>query len=64
MVFTNYHQMEKLHLVTSSMSLPNGIALSNDEKFVYVNNAGNLDPKIMRFNLSSLMENFSLMEKN
>tara|TARA_B100000941_G_scaffold285187_1_gene256880 strand:- start:289 stop:1287 length:999 start_codon:yes stop_codon:yes gene_type:complete len=44
----------KISLITSSMSLPNGIAVSNDEKYLYVNNAGKEDPKIMRFNLSSL----------
>ena len=44
----------KISLVTSSMSLPNGIVVSKDEKYLYVNNAGKVDPKIMRFNLSSL----------
>jgi len=44
----------KISLITSSMSLPNGIAVSKDEKYLYVNNAGKEDPKIMRFNLSSL----------
>ena len=42
-----------LHLITKEMSLPNGIALSNDEKFVYVNNCGTEDPKIMKFNTST-----------
>ena len=40
----------EITLVSSSMSLPNGIAVSNDEKYIYVNNAGSEDPKIMRFN--------------
>lgn len=42
-----------LHLITKEMSLPNGIALSNDEKYVYVNNCGTEDPKIMKFNTST-----------
>ena len=29
----------KISLVTSSMSLPNGIVVSKDEKYLYVNNA-------------------------
>ena len=37
----------KISLVTSSMSLPNGIVVSKDEKYLYINNAGKLDPKIM-----------------
>jgi len=44
----------KISLITPSMSLPNGIAVSKDEKYLYVNNAGSEDPKIMRFNLKSL----------
>ena len=32
------------------MTRPNGIALSLDEKYIYVNNSDRNDPKIMRFN--------------
>ena len=35
------------------MTLPNGIALSLDEKFLYVNNSGRDDPKIMRFDVEN-----------
>ena len=42
-----------LHLITKEMSLPNGITLSNDEKYIYVNNCGTEDPKIMKFNTST-----------
>ncbi len=38
-----------LYLISDQMSLPNGIALSNDEKFLYVNNAGSQRPVIMRY---------------
>ena len=31
------------------MSIPNGIVLSLDEKYVYVNNSDTEDPKIMKF---------------
>ena len=37
-------------LITKEMTRPNGIALSLDEKYIYVNNSDRNDPKIMRFN--------------
>ena len=38
-----------LTLVSKEMSIPNGIVLSLDEKYVYVNNSDTEDPKIMKF---------------
>ena len=40
-------------LITKEMTRPNGIALSLDEKYIYVNNSDRNDPKIMRFNSKS-----------
>ena len=40
---------KEIFLITDKMTLPNGIALSLDEKSLYVNNSGRDDPKIMRF---------------
>jgi gluconolactonase len=40
----------KVELISKEMTLPNGIALSLDEKYIYVNNSDRAnDPKIMRF---------------
>jgi gluconolactonase len=39
-----------IKLITKEMTRPNGIALSLDEKYIYVNNSDRNDPKIMRFN--------------
>ena len=40
----------KVDLISKEMTLPNGIALSLDEKYIYVNNSDREnDPKIMRF---------------
>ena len=49
----------KISVITSSMSLPNGIAISNDEKYIYINNAGKKDPKIIRFDVESSIETVS-----
>ena len=38
-----------MSLVSKEMSIPNGIVLSLDEKYVYVNNSDTDDPKIMKF---------------
>ena len=46
----------KISVITSLMSLPNGIAISNDEKYIYINNAGKKDPKIIRFDIESSKE--------
>ena len=54
----------KISVITSSMSLPNGIAISNDEKYIYINNAGKKDPKIIRFDVESSTELFFLTAKN
>ena len=42
-----------IELITKEMTRPNGIALSLDEKYIYVNNSDRNDPKIMRFNSKS-----------
>lgn len=42
-----------LKLISKEMTRPNGIALSLDEKYIYVNNSDRNDPKIMRFNSKS-----------
>ncbi len=39
-----------IKVISKKLSLPNGIALSLDEKYIYVNNSGQKDPKIMRYN--------------
>ena len=54
-VFKYDIQKESLSLI-SDKYLPNGIALSNDEKFLYVNKMGILDedPKILKINLDDL----------
>ena len=46
-----------LFLISKEMSLPNGIALSLDEKHVYVNNCGSEDPKIMKFDTKTFEGN-------
>lgn len=43
----------RIKLITKEMTRPNGIALSIDEKYIYVNNSDRDDPKIMRFNSKS-----------
>ena len=47
------NRKKEIFLITDKMTLPNGIALSLDEKFLYVNNSGRDDPKIMRFDVEN-----------
>ena len=46
----------KISLVTNDIDLPNGIALSPDEKFLYVNKMGMLDqnPQIIKIDLQNM----------
>jgi gluconolactonase len=46
----------KLSLISNKVNVPNGIALSTDEKFLYVNKMGMFDgnPNILKFDLESL----------
>tara|TARA_B100001027_G_scaffold185102_1_gene137308 strand:+ start:251 stop:1228 length:978 start_codon:yes stop_codon:yes gene_type:complete len=47
----------ELLLISKEMSRPNGIALSLDEKYIYVNNSDpENDPKILRFKTSNFEE--------
>lgn len=47
---------DKIHLVTDNIDLPNGIALSPDEMFLYVNKMGMLDqnPQIIKIDLQNM----------
>ena len=52
-----YSKYGNLSLISGDMSRPNGIALSLDEKYIYVNNSDpKNDPKILRFNTSNFEE--------
>ena len=52
-----YSKDGKVSLVSSKMSRPNGIALSLDEKYIYVNNSDpKNDSKILRFKTSNFEE--------
>ncbi|MBT4708637.1 MAG: SMP-30/gluconolactonase/LRE family protein [Flavobacteriaceae bacterium] len=46
----------ELTLISSDLSLPNGIALSNDEKYLFVNNSDDNNPVITRYDVG---DNFS-----
>ena len=43
----------KLELISDSMEFPNGVGLSPDEKYLYVNSSDMTKPEMMRFDLSS-----------
>ena len=43
----------ELSLISKEVSIPNGIALSLDEKYIYVNNSDGESPVIMKFDLSN-----------
>ena len=52
-----YSKNGEVTLITKDMSRPNGIALSLDEKYIYVNNSDpENDPKILRFKTSNFEE--------
>ena len=52
-----YSKNGEVFLLSDNMSRPNGIALSLDEKYVYVNNSDpENDPKILRFKTSNFEE--------
>ncbi len=52
-----YSKHGEVFLISSNMSRPNGIALSLDEKYIYVNNSDpQNDPKILRFKTSNFEE--------
>ena len=52
-----YSKDGEVLLISSNMSRPNGIALSLDEKYIYVNNSDpQNDPKILRFKTSNFEE--------
>ena len=52
-----YSKDGEVFLISSNMSRPNGIALSLDEKYIYVNNSDpQNDPKIFRFKTSNFEE--------
>ena len=52
-----YSKDGEVFLISSNMSRPNGIALSLDEKYIYVNNSDpQNDPKILRFKTSNFEE--------
>ena len=52
-----YSKDGEVFLISSNMSRPNGIALSLDEKYIYVNNSDpKNDPKILRFKTSNFEE--------
>ena len=52
-----YSTSGKVFLISKEMSRPNGIALSLDEKYIYVNNSDpENDPKILRFKTSNFEE--------
>ena len=46
---------KELSLITSEIDLPNGVAISPDQKTLYVNKMGMLDkqPKVMKINLDT-----------
>ena len=52
-----YSKDGEVFLISSNMSRPNGIALSLDEKYIYLNNSDpQNDPKILRFKTSNFEE--------
>ena len=52
-----YSKDGEVSLISDNMSRPNGIALSLDEKYIYVNNSDpKNDPKILRFTTSNFEE--------
>ena len=52
-----YSTSGQVFLISKEMSRPNGIALSLDEKYIYVNNSDpENDPKILRFKTSNFEE--------
>ena len=52
-----YSKDGEVSLISGKMSRPNGIALSIDEKYIYVNNSDpKNDPKILRFTTSNFEE--------
>lgn len=52
-----YSKNGEVSLISKDMSRPNGIALSIDEKYIYVNNSDpENDPKILRFKTSNFEE--------
>ena len=52
-----YSKDGEVSLISGKMSRPNGIALSLDEKYIYVNNSDpKNDPKILRFKTSNFEE--------
>ena len=52
-----YSKNGEVTLISKEMSRPNGIALSLDEKYIYVNNSDpENDPKILRFKTSNFEE--------
>ena len=52
-----YSKDREVSLISGNMSRPNGIALSLDEKYIYVNNSDpKNDPKILRFTTSNFEE--------
>ena len=52
-----YSTSGEVFLISKEMSRPNGIALSLDEKYIYVNNSDpENDPKILRFKTSNFEE--------
>ena len=52
-----YSTSGEVFLISKEMSRPNGIALSLDEKYIYVNNSDpENDPKILRFKISNFEE--------
>ena len=52
-----YSKDGEVSLISGNMSRPNGIALSLDEKYIYVNNSDpQNDPKILRFKTSNFEE--------
>ena len=52
-----YSKDGEVSLISGNMSRPNGIALSQDEKYIYVNNSDpKNDPKILRFKTSNFEE--------
>jgi gluconolactonase len=45
-----YYPNGKIDLISKEMTRPNGIVLSRNERYIYVNNSDRKDPKIMRYN--------------
>lgn len=44
---------KSVKLISSSIDFPNGIALADDESFLYVNSSNMAEPKMMRINLAT-----------